>query len=132
MNTQAEYSIIDHLVMMSTAKKQQAKQRLISGISQYIFDNPDVSGRSRKAYLVAKRMYISYLLHRVCEVTLVNVGIKINRDHSSIVHLLKGHDKFTAYGDIFYYESINDFNREMINMHIDVKELIHSIKKQTA
>lgn len=85
-------------------------------------DVSDITSKKRDAYLIKPRAMCCALM-RLNKENLQTIGICINRNHASVMHLLKRHDDFlktNAYAEIFIELSrFSDKNnaRELINFY---------------
>ena len=72
-------------------------------IRKYDLKNKD--GNTTKS---CKRMYIAWYVKKKFNLTFKHIGILLNRDHSTIVHLVKKHHEMENFNFKFYYEMTKD------------------------
>lgn len=79
----------------------------LSDVNFYIkrYDLKNKDGNTTKS---CKRMYISWYLKDKYNLSYKHIGRVLNRDHSTIVHLLKKHHEMENFNFKFYYEKTKD------------------------
>lgn len=68
----------------------------------------DLKGKNRSIEYNYKRMYISWYLRDKFNITFEYIGGMLNRDHSTIVYLVKKHHEMENFNFKFYYEKTKD------------------------
>lgn len=71
-------------------------------IAEYKLDKP-----SRKRHIVYKRYYLMYILYCRSQLCLREIGDLFNRNHSSVLHGLKEHDRWWSQMDSEYIRAIH-------------------------
>lgn len=71
-------------------------------IAEFKLDKPN-----RKREVVYKRYYLMFILHSRSRLCLREIGELFNRDHSSVCHALKEHDRWWSQTDKEYLRAIH-------------------------
>ena len=80
------------------------KQTILNLIQEHKLDS-----NSRKREKVHKRYYLMGVLYSMNCMTLTEIGESFKRDHATVIHGIKQHNKWWHMKDQLYYRLVHDF-----------------------